>query len=46
MYKAIGNRLAREIDLIVASGDDRIGALVFGPTPRAPNAMSRWGRAE
>lgn len=43
MYKAMGDRLPSEIDLILASGDHRVGALAFGPTPARPERITPWG---
>lgn len=43
MYKAMGDRLPSDIDLILASGDYRVGALAFGPTPERPKRMTPWG---
>lgn len=43
MYKAMGDRLPSEIDLILASGEHRVGALAFGPTPARPERITPWG---
>jgi serine/threonine-protein kinase HipA len=43
MYKAMGDRLPSEIDLILASGEYRVGALAFGPTPERPQRITPWG---
>tara|TARA_R110002072_G_scaffold22383_20_gene78346 strand:+ start:141116 stop:142366 length:1251 start_codon:yes stop_codon:yes gene_type:complete len=43
MYKAMGDRLPSEIDLILASGEHRVGALAFGPTPDGPERITPWG---
>ncbi|MGQ3008637.1 type II toxin-antitoxin system HipA family toxin [Sphingopyxis sp.] len=43
MYKAMGDRLPSGIDLILASGDNRVGALAFGPTPQRPERITPWG---
>ena len=43
MYKAMGDRLPSEIDLILASGEHRVGALVFGPTSAQPERITPWG---
>ncbi len=40
MYKAMGDRLPSEIDLILTSGDYRVGALAFGPTPERPERIT------
>lgn len=43
MDKAMGDRLPSEIDLILASGEHRVGALSFGPTPVRPERITPWG---
>jgi serine/threonine-protein kinase HipA len=43
MYKAMNDRLPSEIDLILSSGDHRVGALAFGPTPVQPERITPWG---
>jgi serine/threonine-protein kinase HipA len=43
MYKAMGDRLPNDIDLILASGDYRVGALAFGPTSEHPRRITPWG---
>jgi serine/threonine-protein kinase HipA len=43
MYKAMGDRLPSDMDLILASGDHRVGALAFGPTPERPERLTPWG---
>ena len=43
MYKAMGDRLPSEIDLILASGEHRVGALAFGPTSAQPERITPWG---
>lgn len=43
MYKAMGDRTPSEIDLILASGDHRVGALAFGPTLERPERLTPWG---
>ncbi|GMN14473.1 type II toxin-antitoxin system HipA family toxin [Altererythrobacter sp. MTPC7] len=43
MYKAMGDRLPSEIDLILASGEHRVGALAFGPTSAQPERIIPWG---
>lgn len=45
MYKAMGDRLPSEIDLILASGEHRVGALAFGPTSARPERITPWGQA-
>ncbi|RVT90511.1 type II toxin-antitoxin system HipA family toxin [Sphingomonas crocodyli] len=42
MYKAMGDRLPTDMDLILASGDNRVGALAFGPTPQKPERITPW----
>jgi serine/threonine-protein kinase HipA len=46
MYKAMGDRLPGEADLILASGDHRVGALAFGPTPQRPERITPWGEGD
>ena len=43
MYKAMGDRLPSEIDLILASGEHRVGALAFGSTSAQPERITPWG---
>ncbi len=43
MYKAMGDRTPTEADLLLASGDHRVGALAFGPTPEQPERITPWG---
>ena len=43
MYKAMGDRLPSEIDLILASGEHRVGAIAFGPTSAQPERITPWG---
>lgn len=43
MYKAVGNRMLTEMDYLLASGDYRVGALAFGPTPEKPERVRPWG---
>ncbi|MBX7482144.1 type II toxin-antitoxin system HipA family toxin [Qipengyuania qiaonensis] len=43
MYKAMGDRTPSEIDLILASGEHRVGCLAFGPTPERPQRITPWG---
>ncbi len=43
MYKAMSDCLPSDIDLILASGDHRVGALAFGPTPERPKRITPWG---
>lgn len=46
MYKAMGDRTRSDIDLILASGDDRVGALAFGPTSQRPQRLTPWGEGD
>lgn len=43
MYKAMGDRLPSDADLLLASGDHRVGALAFGPTAERPRRITPWG---
>lgn len=43
MYKALHNRLPNAADLVLASGDHRVGALAFGPTSSRPERIMPWG---
>ena len=42
MYKAMGDRMPTDMDLILASGENRVGALAFGPTPGRPQRITPW----
>lgn len=46
MYKAMGDHVPSEADLLLASGDHRVGALAFGPTVDAPKRLAPWGEAD
>lgn len=46
MYKAMGDRLPNEIDLILASGEHRVGCLAFGPTSERPQRITPWDKAD
>ena len=46
MYKAMGERTPNAIDLILASGDRRVGCLAFGPTPERPERITPWGEGD
>lgn len=46
LYKAMGDRLPSDIDVILASGDHRVGALAFGPTPVRPERVTPWGEGD
>ena len=43
IYKAMGDRTPNDIDLVLASGEHRVGALAFGPTPLRPERLTPWG---
>jgi len=43
MYKALDDREPSEAEILLASGDYRVGALAFGPTPAAPKRLTPWG---
>jgi serine/threonine-protein kinase HipA len=44
MHKAAGSENLEEFDYLVASGDYRVGALAFGPTPTdGPKRIAPWG---
>ena len=43
MYKAMRDRLPGIADLVLASGDHRVGALAFGPTSLRPERIMPWG---
>ena len=42
-YKALRDRVPSNADLILASGDHRVGALAFGPTLAGPQRLPPWG---
>jgi len=46
MYKAMGDRTPNDIDLILASGEYRVGALAFGPTAERPHRITPWGDSD
>lgn len=46
MYKAMGDRTPTDADLLLASGEHRVGALAFGPTPERPQRITPWGEAD
>jgi serine/threonine-protein kinase HipA len=46
MYKAMGDRTPDETDVLLASGDHRVGALAFGPTPERPQRITPWGEGD
>jgi serine/threonine-protein kinase HipA len=43
MFKAMDDRTPTDADLILASSDQRVGALAFGPTPERPVRITPWG---
>jgi serine/threonine-protein kinase HipA len=44
MHKAAGAQNLEELDYLVASGEQRVGALAFGPDPTGgPQRMAPWG---
>jgi len=43
MYKALDDREPSEAEILLASGDYRVGALAFGPTPEGPERLTPWG---
>ncbi|MDG2520445.1 HipA domain-containing protein [Caulobacter segnis] len=43
MYKALDDREPSEAEILLASGDYRVGALAFGPTPESPGRLTPWG---
>lgn len=46
MYKAMRERTPTEIDVILASGPHRVGALAFGPTTERPRRITPWDGEE
>ncbi|MGO4123846.1 type II toxin-antitoxin system HipA family toxin [Inquilinus sp. YAF38] len=46
MYKALDDREPSEAEILLASGDYRVGALAFGPTPDAPQRLTPWGEGD
>lgn len=46
MYKALDDREPSEAEILIASGDHRVGALAFGPTPEAPQRLTPWGEGD
>jgi serine/threonine-protein kinase HipA len=47
MHKAAGPENLEEFDYLVASGEQRVGALAFGPDPAGgPKRMAPWGEGE
>lgn len=43
MYKALSDREPSEAEILLASADYRVGALAFGPNPKAPLRLTPWG---
>lgn len=46
MYKALDDREPSEAEILLASGDYRVGTLAFGPTPAAPQRLTPWGEGD
>jgi serine/threonine-protein kinase HipA len=46
MYKALDDREPSEAEILLASADNRVGALAFGPTPAAPQRVTPWGEGD
>ena len=47
MHKAAGSHNLAEFDYLVASGDQRVGAIAFGPDPAGgPKRIAPWGEEE
>ncbi|HYJ81840.1 MAG TPA: HipA domain-containing protein [Allosphingosinicella sp.] len=46
MYKAMGDRMPTDADMLLASGDHRVGALAFGPTAERPRRVTPWGEGD
>jgi serine/threonine-protein kinase HipA len=46
MYKAMDDREPSEAEILMASGDYRVGALAFGPTPERPERVTPWGEGD
>lgn len=46
MYKALDDREPSEAEILLASGDYRVGALAFGPTPEVPQRLTPWGEGD
>ena len=46
MYKALDDREPSEAEILLASGDYRVGALAFGPTPDGPQRLTPWGERD
>lgn len=46
MYKALDDREPSEAEILLASGDYRVGALAFGPTPAGPQRLTPWGEGD
>ncbi len=46
IYKALDDHEPSEAEILLASGDYRVGALAFGPTPEAPQRFMPWGEGD
>lgn len=46
MSKALDDREPGEAEILLASGDYRVGALAFGPTPAGPERLTPWGEGD
>ncbi|CAN5874764.1 type II toxin-antitoxin system HipA family toxin [soil metagenome] len=46
MYRALDDREPSEAEILLASGDYRVGALAFGPTPVSPQRLTPWGEGD
>lgn len=46
IYKALDDREPSEAEILLASGDYRVGALAFGPTPEGPQRFTPWGEGD
>lgn len=46
MYKALDAREPTEAEILLASGDYRVGALAFGPTTERPQRLTPWGEGD
>lgn len=43
MDRAAGSRILTEYDYLIATGEDRVGALAFGPDLSGPKRLTPWG---
>ena len=46
IHKALDAHEPSEAEILLASGDYRVGALAFGPTPEAPQRFTPWGEGD